>query len=143
MIELSYTFGSKRYRISRDSIIAAMKTFDRQHHKSLARTGTKYFVWWRGKAYPPKAILRGLKHGPTGKFSGGVTTNQVFADLEFYVGKGKFPERLRGSNVELPSLTSLKNVCSATGGQSYNTISWQERTGSIPEFTYLHFLGST
>jgi hypothetical protein len=108
MIELSYTFGTKRYSISRDSIIAAMRTFDRRHHKSVARTGTKYFVWWRGRAYPPKAILRGLQHGPTGHFSGGITTNQVFTDLEFYVGNGKFPTRLRDSYVVLPSLTRLK-----------------------------------
>ena len=96
MIELSYMFGGKTCSISRDSIVAALKRYDAHTSSSTTRKGRKYFVWWQDQPYPPKEILRNVKGGPKAAFSGGRATNQVFVDLEFHVGKHKFPKRIEG-----------------------------------------------
>jgi hypothetical protein len=106
MTELSYTFGKRKYKISREALVAAMQTFDRTSHGP--RQGKKYFVWWRGKQYPPKDVLRCMDVGLVGPFGGGHATNQVFRDLEFYIGKHKLPKRLPGTSGPLPSIQALK-----------------------------------
>ena len=109
VVKLSYTFGGRKYKISREAIVAAMQTFDRKpDEQRSARRGSKYFVWWQGQPYAPKNILRCLRGGPVGSFSGGNATNQVFRDLEFYVGKRKCPERLPSTGTQVPSITNLK-----------------------------------
>jgi hypothetical protein len=113
MIELTYRLGGRKLSISRESIIDAMDRFDKNHTASRRERGTKYFVWrngprGKGKPYPPKDILRSLKDCPLGQFSGGYATNQIFKDLEFYVGRGKFPKRQPGTNVSTPTIAILK-----------------------------------
>lgn len=108
MIVLSYTFDGKKYQISREAVVTAMRRFDEEFGRGSHRRGTKYFVWYRGKAYPPKEILRRLPQWSASRFSGGEATNQVFRGLEFYVGKGKYPGRLPGSSAPLLSLNALK-----------------------------------
>lgn len=113
MIVLSYTFDGKKYQISREAVVAAMRRFDEEFGRGslgirVNRRGAKYFVWWRGKSYPPKDILRRLPQWSASRFSGGDATNQVFRDLEFYVGKGKYPRRVHDSTTPLLSLSTLK-----------------------------------
>jgi len=113
MIELTYTLGGRKLSISRESIIDAMDRFDENDTGLRRQRGTKYFVWrngphGKGKSYPPKDILRNLKNGPLSKFSGGYATNQVFNDLEFYLGRGKFPKRQPDTNVPTPTIAILK-----------------------------------
>jgi len=96
VITLSYKFGDRKYSISREAIVSAMNEVDGKVDRALpealiSRRGSKYFVWWRKKPYPPKELLRLMPNGLVGPFSGGNATNQVFRDLEFYVGKGKYP----------------------------------------------------
>jgi hypothetical protein len=113
VIELTYTLGGRKLSISRESIIDAMDRFDKNHIVYRRRRGMKYFVWrggphGKGLSYPPKDIVRSLKNRPHGQFSGGYATNQLFKDLEFYVGRGKFPERQPNTNVPVPTLATLK-----------------------------------
>ncbi len=108
MQNLKYTVGGKSCYVSREAILKAMGYFDKKFRKTRPAKGRKYFVWWRGKPYPPKDVLRCMSNGPTGVFSGGDTTNQIFRDLEFHVGKGSFPKRLPGTDKPLPSIRTLK-----------------------------------
>ncbi len=93
MQNLKYTVGGKSCYVSREAILKAMGYFDKKFRKTRPAKGRKYFVWWRGKPYPPKDVLRCMSNGPTGVFSGGDTTNQIFRDLEFHVGKEARTER--------------------------------------------------
>ncbi len=108
MQELRYTVGRDICYVSREAILKAMEYFDRKCRKTRPAKGRKYFVWWRGKPYPPKDVLRCMSKGPAGVFSGGETTNQIFRDLGFHVGKGSFPKRLPGTDKPLPSIRTLK-----------------------------------
>lgn len=70
----------------RNELIAKMYEYAEGH--STRMTGAKYFIWYGGKAYPPKDI-RGLwERKPKTAFSGGDGTNRLFYDLGFTVVKG-------------------------------------------------------
>jgi len=66
MQELRYTVGGKSCYVSREAILKAMEYFDRKCRKTRPAKGRKYFVWWRGKPYPPKDVLRCMSKGPAG-----------------------------------------------------------------------------
>jgi hypothetical protein len=142
MIELSYTFGRHKYSISREAVVAAMRTFDRKFQEIRpTRRGSKYFVWWRGKPYPPKDILRSLPIGVKGPFTGGEATNQVFRDLEFHVGKGDLPEHLAGVAASVPSIRTLKRNLFAKRWAPFTStyLSELRKTGRYPGVYLLAF----
>jgi len=59
MQELRYTVGGDSCYVSREAILKAFR-------KTRPAKGRKYFVWWRGKPYPPKDVLRCMSKGPAG-----------------------------------------------------------------------------
>jgi hypothetical protein len=108
MLSLRYTIDGKKYDISREEIIRAMRQFDRKFSKARPTRGRKFFVWFSGKPYPPKDILSLACQIPKGIFSGGESTNQIFRDLEFLVSKGKLPKRLPDTNTPLSTVETLR-----------------------------------
>ena len=137
MITLSYQFDGREYPVSRDDIVSAMKRFDEQvdhasERRPLTRRGSKYFVWWHRKSYPPKQLLRLLPHPVVGRFSGGNATNQVFRDLEFYVGKGRYPKRLADSSTALVSASALKRRLLAQRWNPLTRNFLKGKTGQYP-----------
>jgi hypothetical protein len=108
MQSLKYTVGGTSCYASRETILKAMRCFDRELRGARPERGRKYFVWWRGKPYPPKDVLRCMSNGPKGDFSGGNAINQIFRDLEFHVGKGKLPKRLPGTDTPVPPIATKK-----------------------------------
>jgi hypothetical protein len=51
-------------------------------------TGRKFFIWFKGRTYPPKEIRSILETRPVETFSGGGGTNEMFRSLGFTVVKG-------------------------------------------------------
>jgi hypothetical protein len=70
----------------RSVLISALHKFREQN--PTRETGTKYFIWYKGQAYPPKHIRSIFENKPISAFSGGDGTNRLFYDLGFTVVKG-------------------------------------------------------
>jgi hypothetical protein len=65
----------------RDEIIAAFAEFRKKHPDRTFASGRKFFVWYKGRSYPPKEIRSLVERRPTSTFSGGRTTNEMFWNL--------------------------------------------------------------
>lgn len=72
-------------QLTRDNILQAMKEFDLKFRSSEYPSGTRYAIEDSGKIYPPKRLLELATGVPRSRFSGGKSSNNVFAALEFRV----------------------------------------------------------
>jgi hypothetical protein len=67
----------------RDEIVKSLGKY-----KDPSSAGTEYFIWFKGKSFPPKGIRSLVENKAKHTFSGGGKTNQMFRDLGFAVVKG-------------------------------------------------------
>jgi hypothetical protein len=68
----------------RDKIERALSAY-----KDTSTAGTKYFIWFKGRSFPPKEIRSLVENRATNTFSGGGKTNQMFRELGFAVVQGR------------------------------------------------------
>jgi hypothetical protein len=76
------------WKALRYAIVAALRKYDSKRSAGALPTGRKFFIWYKGRTYPPKEIRSIVEARPVTKFSGGGKTNQMFRDLGFTVVKG-------------------------------------------------------
>jgi hypothetical protein len=71
-------------------------------------TGTKYFIWFKGREYSPKQVRSVLESRAVSEFSGGRETNDVFRDLGFTVVSGR--DRLAAYRHSVTRLPETKRL---------------------------------
>src|SRR4051794_14672903 len=81
------TSGGSEYRVTRDQILQAMITFDKDFRgrEGVPDTGQGWFILEKEKKYPPKWIMSLAVGVPRGQFKGGGPTNKPLRDLGFDV----------------------------------------------------------
>lgn len=95
-------------------------------------TGSKYFIWFNGKEYPPKRV-RSRREGnrPLAEFTGGRATNRIFSDLGFAVvdGKKKLAEYKHSGNKRALTPPSIRELDSFKRGLLSQT--WRPLTKDL------------